>query len=325
MMSSSKKVVLVTGGSGLVGYGLKMATENNTDASDYEIIYLSSKDCDLRDKNATEKVFEKYKPTHVVHLAARVGGLFANMNDQIGFMQDNLHINDNVITLCHKFDVKRAIFCLSTCVYPCKSPLPYTEEMIHNGPPHPTNEGYAHSKRILECLVRYYREAYGHEWVCIIPTNLYGPNDNFHLQDAHVLPALIHKCYLAKKNNTDLQMMGSGTPMRQFLYSHDAGKIIFQLLHANKDRINFSSIILCADEEEEYTIKHITDVCVKAMKFDGNVTWDKTKSDGIHKKTATNARLRSFLGAGFKFTPFNDGVTDTVDWFVNNYDTKVRK
>eukprot|EP01066_Platyproteum_vivax_P003186 Platyproteum_vivax@DN14075_c0_g1_i1.p1 len=325
---SSVETVMVTGGTGLVGNGIKSAIASvlGGDSSKLNFVWLSSKDGDLRDRAATKALFELHKPDHVIHLSARVGGLFANMNDQIGFLRDNLAMNDNVVTLCHEYNVKRAIFCLSTCVYPAEGKLPYTEGTIHDGPPHKTNEGYAHAKRILECLIRYYRETYKHEWFCIIPTNLYGPHDNFNLEDSHVIPGLMHKCLLAQRCNESWKLMGTGTPYRQFIYSKDAGIIILRLLQAPKDKVDFSSVILCADADQEFTIKYVSEQIAKSMQFSGKMDWDTSKSDGILKKTACNARLRQFLGNDFKFTPLEKGMEETAEWFKANYDTPaVRK
>jgi len=305
--------ILVTGGSGLLGRGLQYAVELDKMAKQkFRFVWLSSKDGDLRDREQVKQIFDKYRPCNVVHLAARVGGLYANMNDQIGFLRDNLLMNDNVISLCHEFGVKRAIFCLSTCVFPDKADFPLTEESIHQGPPNPSNEGYSHAKRILECLVRYYKAKYGYEWLCIIPTNMYGPHDNFHVADGHVLPALMHKCYLSEINKKPLAIFGSGTPLRQFLYSHDAGKIILQLLMCPKEKLNFSSIILCG--EEEFSIKQVAETIIDAMGYCGEMAWDNEKSDGVYRKTASNARLMEFIGTEFKFTPLAAGVKETADW-----------
>eukprot|EP00386_Alphamonas_edax_P003600 GDKI01010893.1.p1 GENE.GDKI01010893.1~~GDKI01010893.1.p1 ORF type:complete len:324 (-),score=78.75 GDKI01010893.1:61-1032(-) len=314
--------VLVTGGSGLLGHAISAAVEKlGLNANSCKWVFLSSKDGDLRNREATRALFEKHRPTHVVHLAARVGGLFANMADQIGFFRDNMQMNDNVITLCHEYKVRRAIFCLSTCVYPAEVELPITEDKIHAGPPHFSNEGYAMAKRMLECMCRFYRSQHGCDFLCVIPTNLYGPNDNFHLQDAHVMPALIHKCHLSKANHTQFVVSGSGKPLRQFLYSLDAGRIIVELLRAPPAKIDFSSVILCGDQEDEPSIGELSEHIVRAMKFEGEMKFDTSKADGIFRKTASNARLRAFLGPDFKFTPLPQGIEETVSWFEQHFET----
>merc|ERR1711964_259813 len=156
-----------------------------------------------------------------------------------------MHMNNNVIHCCHEHKIKDVIFCLSTCVFPANAELPFTEESIHLGPPHPPNEGYAFSKRMVECQTRYYRATYGYNWCCIVPTNIYGPHDNFHLEKAHVIPALIHKCWLAKQRDEPFVIAGTGTPQRQFISSLDLAAVVLLLL-SNMEACP-SSVILCPD------------------------------------------------------------------------------
>lgn len=331
-MTIQKKsnTVLVTGGLGLLGNGIKLALERypSIGMEDYDFVYVNRKDGDLLNKQDCENIFEKYKPTHVIHLAAQVGGLYSNMNDMIGYFRNNLFMNDNVVQCCHKHTVKTAIFCLSTCVYPVSLKLPYTEGMIHDGAPDKSNEGYAHGKRMLECLVRYYREAYNYDWSCIVPTNLYGMNDNYNIHHAHVLPAIIHKFYTAKETNGDATLFGTGTALRQFLYNVDAGRIILKMLKQSNKLPNgekIGNMILCDDIAKEYTIRQLSDMVGKDMQFDqSHVTWDKTKSDGVHQKTASNDKLRGFIGNDFKYIDMEAGLKETINWFTANYNS-VRK
>jgi len=319
-------VYLVTGGTGLLGKAVQQ--ELSPELKKHTWVFLGRKAGDIRDPAVCRRLFEQHRPTYVIHLAARVGGLFANMADQIGFFQDNSRMNENLINLCHEFKVKRAIFCLSTCVFPAEAALPLKESSIHLGPPHPSNEGYAMAKRMLECLVRFHREAYNSDFVCIVPTNLYGPHDNFNLKEAHVMPALIHKTYLAKKEGSNMTVAGTGKPLRQFLYAPDAGRIILELLK-RKDRIPFPSVILCGDEEDpnsEVSIDDIAKQVKHAMGFKGELVHDTSKADGIYRKTASNKLLRWFLGKEFKYTPLATGIKTTVDWFVDNYNSSnIRK
>ena len=223
------------------------------DAHGNKWYFANSKDADLLDEDSTHKLFEKVNPTHVIHLAAKVGGLFANLDGNITFLRENLAMNDNVVKECHKFQVKNALFCLSTCVFPAEIELPMKEDDIHNGIPHPSNQGYAYSKRILEVLVRLHREQFGYNWMCVIPTNIYGPHDNFNLKNSHVIPALIHKCYNSQKAGEPLTLYGTGKPLRQFLHSSDLARILCFLLDeltAEKKEMPFS-VIACGDEDSE--------------------------------------------------------------------------
>lgn len=202
---STKRVVMVTGGSGLVGSGIKSVLEHDDikafHAND-EFIFLSSKDGDLRDKAVCEALFEKYKPTDVIHLAAFVGGLFINMKKPVEFYNDNLSMNNNIIDCSHRFGVKKLVSCLSTCIFPDKTTYPIDETMVHNGPPHSSNYAYAHAKRMIDVANKAYNQEYGCQFTSVIPTNIYGPHDNFHLENSHVIPGLIHKFYNAQRTYT---------------------------------------------------------------------------------------------------------------------------
>jgi len=207
-MSTQKSVVLVTGGTGLVGKGIEAHILANKDKHVNDTyVYLSSKQGDLRKLEDTRKIFAEYKPTHVIHLAALVGGLYKNMENKLQFFRDNMSINDNILSCCHEFKVKKCVSSLSTCIFPDKISYPIDETMVHLGPPHPSNEGYAYAKRMLDVLNRCWNEkegSHGCKFFSVIPTNIFGPHDNYHLEDSHVIPGLIHKCYLAKKKNQNL-------------------------------------------------------------------------------------------------------------------------
>jgi GDP-L-fucose synthase len=204
--SEEKITVLVTGGSGLVGKAIeRVVTES---ANPNETWYFAcSKDGDLRDKESTRNIFLRVQPTHVIHLAAMVGGLFKNLRYKVEFYRENVLINDNVMECCREFKVKKLVSCLSICIFPDKTSYPINETMVHDGPPHTSNEGYAYAKRMIDVMNRCYKEEYGCNFTSIIPTNIYGPHDNYSIEDGHVIPGLIHKCYLAKKNGNKLILM----------------------------------------------------------------------------------------------------------------------
>eukprot|EP01114_Cavostelium_apophysatum_P013732 TRINITY_DN3391_c0_g1_i1.p1 TRINITY_DN3391_c0_g1~~TRINITY_DN3391_c0_g1_i1.p1 ORF type:complete len:347 (+),score=72.95 TRINITY_DN3391_c0_g1_i1:87-1043(+) len=314
---SSQKVILVTGGTGLVGKGIEAALDKVGRKSDETWVFLSSKDGDLKKMEDTVKIFEKYRPTHVIHLAAMVGGLFKNMRNKLKFYVDNETMNMNILECAHKFKCVKCISCLSTCIFPDKTTYPIDETMVHNGPPHPSNEGYAYAKRMLDVLNRCYNEQSTCKFTSIIPTNIFGPNDNWNLEDGHVLPGLIHKCYNSMKNNTDFVVWGSGKPLRQFIYSRDMGELIVWVLHNYEDP---EPIILSVGEEDEVSIADAAKAIVETMKYKGNLVFDTTKADGQYKKTASNKKLMT-LNPNFKFTPFRDALKETVEWFVANYET----
>ncbi|KAI8578398.1 hypothetical protein K450DRAFT_247689 [Umbelopsis ramanniana AG] len=315
-------VILVTGGSGLVGKAIEWVIENDKSErygkkEGETWIFLTSKDGDLRKPEDAKAIFEKYKPTHVIHLAALVGGLFKNMKYKLDFLRDNLLINDNVLETSKVFGVQKVVSCLSTCIFPDKTSYPIDETMIHNGPPHESNFGYAHAKRMIDVQNKAYNEQYGCNFTSVIPTNVFGPHDNYDLEDSHVLPGLTHKCYLAKQNNTPFIVGGTGKPLRQFIYSRDLAKLFIWTLREYKET---EPIILSVGEKDEVSIKDVADAIVSAVGFEGEYSFDTTRSDGQFKKTASNDKLLKYI-PDFEFTPFNDAVQESVAWFLENYDT----
>ncbi|KAI0705540.1 epimerase-domain-containing protein [Earliella scabrosa] len=317
--------VLVTGGTGLVGQGIKYVIDTEPANSHFgkhdgeEWFFVSSSEADLRNEEQTRKLFEKYKPTHVIHLAALVGGLFANMKRKLDFLRDNILINDNVLHTAHEFKVKKVVSCLSTCVYPDKVEYPLDETKIHLGLPHESNFGYAHAKRLVDIQNRAYKDQYGDNFTSAIPTNVFGPHDNYDLEDAHVLPALVHRCYLSKKNNTPFVVWGTGKPLRQFIYSRDLAKLFIWQLR-NYDDVE--PLILSVGEDEEVSIKEVADAVVKAVGFQGDYRFDTTKADGQFRKPASNKKLMSLVkDTGFQFTPFEKALEESVQWFLQNYET----
>jgi GDP-L-fucose synthase len=305
------KTILITGGSGLVGNALKTISNNY----DYKFIFLSSADCDLTSYSCTLYTFSTYNPDYVIHLAACVGGLFKNMAYKVDMYEKNILINMNVLKVCHEIKVKKVISCLSTCIFPDKTTYPIDETMLHDGSPHTSNDAYAYAKRMLEVQSRAYQEQYGDNFICVIPTNIYGLYDNFHLQDSHVIPGLIHKCYLAKKENKPFIIAGSGTPLRQFIYSEDLAILILWTLENYHDK---ESIILSVPESDEKSINYVATCIAREFNYENNMEFDTDKPDGQYKKTADNSKLMSYIKS-FQFTPIEEGITKTVDWFVNNY------
>jgi len=254
-----------------------------------------------------------------------VGGLFKNLKYKVEFWRDNVAINDTILSLSKEYKVEKLISTLSTCIFPDKTSYPIDETMIHNGPPHTSNEGYAYAKRMIDVQNRCYAEEYGCNFTSIVPTNIFGKHDNFHLEDAHVLPALIHKLYLAQQNNSDFVVWGSGKPLRQFIYSTDLARLTLWVL---RNYHQPEPIILSVSEEQEISIKDAALTIARTMNFPlERITFDTTKADGQFKKTASNAKLMKLLEENnevFEFTPFDDAIKETIDWFTTNYDS-VRK
>lgn len=306
--------LLVTGANGLVGSQFKG-----------DIIQITSKVGDLRDKKTTESIFDfytdkakgEYAVDKVIHCAAKVGGVGGNMNYKGEFFYDNIMINTNVIEAARKSGIQKLVAFLSTCVFPNDVEYPLTESKIHLGPPHFSNDAYAYAKRMADIQIRSYSEQYGLNYTSVIPTNIYGPNDNFNIENGHVIPSLIHKCYLARENKTDLVIWGSGKPLREFIFSKDVADLSLWVLDNYSER---EPIILSTSEE--VSIKDIVEIITEKMNFKGNIVFDKTKPDGQLRKPSDNSKIKSYL-PNFKFTKFEDGITETINWFEENH-TNIR-
>lgn len=307
--------IIVTGGSGLVGSAIK---ELSCD-KEYTFIFLSSKNCDLTNYESTYNCFKNIlnenQETYIIHLAANVGGLFKNLHNNALMFETNMLINMNVLKVAHHLNIQRVVSILSTCIFPDNVTYPITEEVLHQGVPHDSNCGYAYAKRMLEVQSKLYQRDFNRDYICVIPTNIYGPYDNFHLEDAHVIPALIHKCYLSKMENKHFVVMGSGKPLRQFIYSMDLAKLILWSLFEYKEREN---IILSVSETEEVSIQEVAQIIAKKMDYQSHLVFDTSKADGQYKKSVSNQKLKS-LYPDFQFTQIKEGVNETINWFLNNY------
>lgn len=310
--------ILVTGGTGLVGSAIKKLA--NDTGHWLEWIFVGSKDLDLSgDYEPVQIWFEKHHPTYVIHLAANVGGVYKNSRANLEMFLTNIRINDNILRACAQYSVEKVVFCLSTCIFPDKIEYPFVESQIHEGPPHPSNEGYAYAKRMLEVQARLYNsQRFGPQVMCVIPTNIYGPHDNFNLEDSHVIPGLIHRCYLAKRDNTPFVVRGSGQAIRQFIHSNDVADYIVQVLFVLSPQKIPNGIILAP--QTEISIQDVAFEIADAFELPRErIQWDTTFGDGQMKKTANNALLRHYF-PNHNMIDFRDGIRETVNWFKLNYD-----
>lgn len=297
------KKILVTGGSGLVGSQFIGEKYIKPRSSEFDLIDPKQVDSMLKHKNIES----------IIHCAAKVGGLGGNMKYKGEFFYQNIMMNTNIIESARINDIKNLVVFLSTCVFPDNIDYPLTESKIHLGPPHFSNDAYAYSKRMADIQVRAYREQYGLNYKCVIPTNIYGINDNFNLENGHVIPSLIHKCYLSKSNNTDFEVWGSGEPLREFIYNKDVAKLSEWVLD---NYIESEPIILSTSEE--ISIKDVVYMIVELMDFKGKVIFNTSKPDGQFRKPSDNSKIKKYL-PDFKFTPIYEGLKETIDWFVENY------
>ena len=292
--------VLVTGGTGMVGSAIKHFKPHWK--------YIGSNDCDLRNYEQTKEFFKHFQPTHVIHLAARVGGLFKNLREPVEMFQDNMQININVLRCSKEVEVQKVISILSTCIFPDQIKYPLTEEKLHLGPPHYSNEGYAYAKRMLECLSRYYKSNY----TCVTPVNMYGPNDNYDPQDSHVIPGIIYKMSKAKDA---LELKGTGIPRRQFMFSHDFARALIKLMSVENLPEN---LIVSPPPQTECSINEIAQTVKNVTGFKGEIIFENdSKNDGQFRKTASSEKFMA-LFPDFVFTDIEDGLHQTYKDYEQN-------
>jgi len=299
--------ILVTGGNGLVG----------SEFIGDHYFKPSSKLYDLRKTEDTNRLMLK-NFDGIIHCAAKVGGIGGNMSFKGDFFYDNIMMNTNVIEGSRMSGVKNLVAFLSTCVFPDNVEYPLTESKIHLGPPHISNDAYAYAKRMTDIQIRAYREQYGLNYKSVIPCNIYGPNDNYDIVNGHVLPSLIHKCYLARENKTPLSIWGSGKPLREFIFSRDVAKLTEWVLN----NYNESEPIILSTSEE-ISIMDMVGIIVELMNFKGDVIFDSSKPDGQFRKPSDNSKIKHYL-PDFKFTPLYEGLKETIEYFENHYNV-IRK
>ena len=302
--------ILVLGGSGMVGKNLQDFVKNDTEN---EWFFANRSDADLTNYKEVEFLFEKYNPTHAINLAAYVGGLYKNMSNGVEFFEKNMLININVMKA--SIHLEKLVSVMSTCIFPDNIEYPITEDKLHLGPPHFSNEGYSYAKRMIDVMSRAYNKEYGTKYVSIIPGNLYGPYDNFNISDAHVVPALIHKIHLAKSSGEPLTIFGTGNARRQFTHAFDLAKyLVWVLINYNEnDPLIISS-------EDEHSISDIVGILCTEMNYHGNIIYDNSKSDGQIKKTISIEKLKT-LNSDVHFRSIEDGLKETTEWFSKNIDT----
>lgn len=296
--------ILVTGHTGLLG------SEIMSLSSDCE--GLSSKILDLRDGLPAKFLVDKQV---VIHAAAKVGGVKINTEKVAEFFDDNVRMNMNVIKACKESGVK-LVSILSTCVYPDSDfvSYPLTEDQLHAGPPHSSNFGYAYSKRMLDVQTRAYRQQYNCNFITIIPNNLYGPKDNYSLEDGHVVPSLIRKFFEAKmKKQEFVTVWGSGRPIREFTFARDAAKIILWLSQNYNDELPIN-----IGNTDQISIRDLSLLISKLVGFEGEIVFDTSKPEGQFEKPSSNSRF-SELNMNFKYTSLEEGLAETISYFSKMY------
>ena len=282
--------------------------------TEHELISIGSRDYDLTDSSSARYAIVDSKPDAIIHLAAKVGGVGANIKNPGDFYTINSLINTNVLKAAKDLKVGKVISLLSTCVYPDMSVYPLTEDQVHKGPPHPSNYAYAYAKRMLDVQTRAYCDQYGCNYTTAIPNNLFGENDNFHLEDSHVIPAIIRKMFEARVVGRDVVLWGDGSRYREFTYSKDLAEILLFLLehYDRPDPINVGNT-------RQVTIKEVAELIADILNFEGNIIWDKTKPQGQLKKPSDNSKLLELGWREQNYTNFKKALTKTCEWVTLNY------
>ncbi len=307
----SKSNLLVTGGTGLVGTALRELAP--------EAVYVSRKDADLTDLSQVRALFKKFEPSQVIHLAAKVGGVRRNAEQNADMLAVNVQINANVLSVAQEFKVQKLVGLLSSCTFQENPPRPPTEKDTQKGTPYHGHAGYAFSKRLLDLQIHLLHEQYGSRFTSILPVTIFGPGGNWDLQGSHVCEALICKCTLAQKNRTPLEVWGSGKAVRQFVYSGDVARVILEVLKNYDDP---ETIIVTPDQG--ITIKALAERIAKTMEFKGPIRYDASQPEGQRKKVLNGAKFKKVFPK-FKFTPWEDALRSTADWFKNHYPENAKK
>lgn len=307
-MDKSEKIY-IAGHRGMVGSAITRALES---AGFSNLLKRTRAELDLADSAAVSDFFQKEKPEIVILAAAKAGGIKANNDFPVEFLTDNLRIQTNVISAAHQNSVRKLLFLGSSCIYPKHAPQPIPETALLTGPLEPTNEAYAVAKIAGVKLCQAYAGEYNANFISAMPSNLYGPNENFDLETSHVLAALLRKAHEAKTTRArELVVWGTGTPRREFLHVDDCASACLFLLenHDSPEIINVGS-------GEDVTIRELAELVCDVVGFDGEFTWDKTKPDGTPRKLLDVSKLRAL---GWKPSiSLRDGITKTYDWFLKN-------
>lgn len=302
--------IFVAGHKGLVGSAITRKLQSHGYTN---LVFRDSTELDLTDQKATMDFFVQEKPEYVFLAAAHVGGILANKTHKADFIYINLQIQNNVIYASYKNNVKKLLFLGSSCIYPKLAAQPIKEEYLMTGPLEETNDAYAIAKIAGIKMCQSFNEQYGTKYISVMPTNLYGQNDNFNLETSHVLPAMIRKFHEAKETNAEsVTLWGTGAPMREFLYVDDLADAVVYLMN-NYDESEIVNIGTGID----VTIKELAETIKDIVGFTGEIVWDKSKPDGTPRKLLDVSRLH---GLGWKHNiELKEGIKMTYDWFVNNY------
>ena len=303
--------IYVAGHRGLVGSAIVRELKKKGYTN---IIGKTHKELDLMDSLAVENFFKEEKPEYVFLAAAKVGGIYANSTYPADFIYENLQIQNNVIGNAYKYGVKKLMFLGSSCIYPKMCPQPIKEEYLLSGYLEETNEAYALAKISGLKMCQYFNKQYGTNFISVMPTNLYGPYDNFHPENSHVMPALIRRFHEAKVSGAkEVVVWGSGKPLREFLYSEDMADACIYLME-NYEGNDFFNI----GTGRELSIKALAELIKEVVGYEGEIVWDTSKPDGTPRKLLDVSRLEN---QGWKYKmELKDGVKEAYKWYLENYE-----
>ena len=300
--------ILVAGATGLVGSAIIQELESQNKSA----IGISSKDVDLLDRIKTFEFIKNLKPTAIIDSAAKVGGIGGNNSYPVEFLSQNLQIQLNLMDAAHAAKVSKFVFLGSSCIYPRDSAQPIKEEYLLTGELEQTNSAYAVAKIAGIELIKSYRKEYGYKWISVMPTNMYGPNDNFDLENGHVLPVLIRKFIESKRSGSGkVTLWGSGAPLREFMHVDDFAKAVVFCMDQYDDfqQINVGS-------GQEVSIKDLADKISNVVGFSGEIIWDSSKPDGTMRKVLDSSKIAN---VGWKpLISLDQGIASTVEWYLQN-------
>jgi GDP-L-fucose synthase len=300
--------ILVAGGTGLVGSAIVRELKRVNE----DFVGISSKDIDLLDRNKTFEFIRNLKPLAIIDSAAKAGGIGGNNSYPVEFLSENLQIQSNLMDAAHAAKVPKFVFLGSSCIYPRDCAQPMKEEYLLTGELEQTNSAYAIAKIAGLELIKSYRKEYGHKWISVMPTNMYGPNDNFDLKNGHVLPALIRKFIEAKETSSgQVTLWGSGAPLREFMHADDFAKAVLVCMEKYDDsqQINVGS-------GHEVSIRDLADKISKVVGFSGEISWDSSKPDGMMRKILDSSKIANL---GWKpLISLDQGIASTVEWYLQN-------
>jgi GDP-L-fucose synthase len=302
--------IYVAGHRGLVGSAITRAVEAE---GKHTWIGRTRSELDLLDRTAVFEFVASEKPDAIIVAAAKVGGIHANNTYPVQFLSENMQIETNLMDAAHAAGIEKLLFLGSSCVYPKLAQQPIKEEYLLTGELEKTNEAYALAKIAGLKLVQAYRKQYGHKWVSAMPTNMYGPGDNFDLENSHVLPALIRKFDDAKKSGAPtVTLWGSGSPRREFLHADDLGRACVYLLENYND-----DVAINVGVGEDVSIKELAELIKETVGFSGSIDWDSSKPDGTPRKLLDVSRITK-LGWKAQIS-LKDGIASTYEWYKTNH------